>query len=192
LPNRAPGWQPGVHGWESWIAGHPLPCCRKAGRSAKTLIYCGAQPCGSAPMTMVRARLRTNRVPDAGMIPQNPALPTRDPGGANHPHPSSNPIVAWTECPRTCLPAPCPSYCSQSYGHCQVDAEAVATARFRRLAKPPALVQGRQQRATGGPGAGCCVGGSNSPCADDSACWPGASAEPSSKSWNGYVGSLPM
>jgi hypothetical protein len=27
-------------------AGCPLPCCRKAGHGARTLICCGVQPCG--------------------------------------------------------------------------------------------------------------------------------------------------
>jgi hypothetical protein len=60
------------------------PDCRKARRGARTLICCGAQPCGSAPMTTTGAGPRPNRDPDAAMMPNNPhvavlqhALPSR-------------------------------------------------------------------------------------------------------------------
>ncbi|HYI71815.1 MAG TPA: hypothetical protein VEX87_18800, partial [Skermanella sp.] len=55
----------------------PLPCCRKARRGARTLICCGAQPCGSAPMTTTGAGPRPNRDPGAVMMPNNPPLRAR-------------------------------------------------------------------------------------------------------------------
>ena len=109
-PTRAPGWQAGVLDQGSRAAGCPLPCCRKVRRGARTPICYGVQPCGSAPMSTLRAGPRTNRDPDAGMKPNNPALPARGSGGANHPHLSSNPVAAGIKCPRTCLTAPCPSH----------------------------------------------------------------------------------
>jgi hypothetical protein len=78
--------------------GCPLPCCRKAGRGARTPISCGVQPCGSAAMSALRVRPRPNRGPGAGMIPKHPPLPARGRGGANHRHLGSGPVAARTEC----------------------------------------------------------------------------------------------
>jgi hypothetical protein len=149
-PTRALGWRPGVRGRASRTVGCPLPCCRKAKGGARTPICYGVQPCGSAPMTTLSAGPRTNRDPDAGMTPNNPDLPAQGRGGANQPHPRSNPVAARIERLRTCLTAPCPSHYSQPSGLCQVDAEAIAAARFRRLAKPFALVPRRLRRAIDG------------------------------------------
>ena len=124
--NKAPGWRPGIPDRGSRIAGCPLPCCRKAKRGARTAICCGVQPCGSAPMLTARARPRTNRDPGAGMTLNNPPLPVQGRGGANHPHPSSNPVTARSECLRTCPTAPCPFHCSNSSGLCQVGVDPTA------------------------------------------------------------------
>ena len=136
-PSRMPGWRPGVHGRASRTAGCPLPCCRKAKSGARTLICCGVQPCGSAPMTTTGAGPRPNRDPDAEMMPNNLPLPARGRGGANHPHAGWNLTTARSECPWICSPAPCPSYCSHPGGVRQLDAEQIAAAPLRRLTEPP-------------------------------------------------------
>jgi hypothetical protein len=106
---------------------------------------CGAQPCGSAPMTTARAGPRTNRDPGAGMTPNNPALPAREPGGANHPRPSSNPVAVRTECPRIYLMAPAPLTAHNPAAIFRLMRK--RPFRLRRLAKPPALVPRRQRHA---------------------------------------------
>src|SRR3954469_19473602 len=98
-PTREPGWRPGVRGRASRTAGCPLPFCRKAKRDARTLICYGAQPCGAAPISPLRAGPSLSRKPGAGIIPNDPALPAQGRGGANHPHPGSNPVVARSEWP---------------------------------------------------------------------------------------------
>ena len=45
-----------------------------------------------------RAKQCASRDPDAGMMSNNPPLPARGRGGANHPHLGSNPVAARTEC----------------------------------------------------------------------------------------------
>ena len=82
---------------EPETAGCPLPCCRKTRPGARMPICCGVQPCGSAPILTARAGPRTNRDPGAGMTLNNPPLPVQGRGGANHPHPSSNPVAVRSE-----------------------------------------------------------------------------------------------
>jgi hypothetical protein len=89
----------GVRGRASRTAGCPLPCCRKAKRAARTPICCGVQPCGSAPMMTAGAGPRTSHDRGAGMTSNNPPLPARGRGGANHPHLGSNPVAVRIECP---------------------------------------------------------------------------------------------
>jgi len=66
----------------------PLPCCRKAGPGARTLICCGARPCGSAPMLKARAEQCASGNRGAGMTPNNPVLPAQGRGGADYPCPN--------------------------------------------------------------------------------------------------------
>ncbi len=99
LPSRMPSWRPGVRGRASRTAGCPLPCCRKARRGARTPISCGVQPCRSAPMMTAGAGPCPSRGLGAGMTSNNPPLPARGRGGANHPHLGSNPVAVRIECP---------------------------------------------------------------------------------------------
>ena len=86
-----------------------------------------------------RAGQCISRDPDAGMTSNNPARPARGRGGANHPHPSSNPVAARIECLRTCPTAPCPSHYLNPAASARLMGSEVA-ARFRRLVEPPALI----------------------------------------------------
>jgi hypothetical protein len=149
-PSRALGWRPGVRGRASRTAGCPLPCCRKAKLVARTPISCGVQPCQPGTASTLRAGPSTNRDPGAGITSNNPALLAQGRGGANHPHPRSNPVAARSECPRNCLTEPCPSHYSQSSRPCQAVAEVIAATQFRRLAGPLPLYHSgkrRQRRA---------------------------------------------
>ena len=145
-PTKAPGWRVGVRSRASRTAGCPLPCCRNAKRGARTLICCGVQPCGSAPMLTAGAEQYASRCRGAGMTSNDPALPDREPDGANHPHPSSNPVTVRIDAPD--LPyGTLPLSLLKSSGLCQVDAEATAAVRFARLMESPALVPWRHSRA---------------------------------------------
>src|SRR4051794_25370796 len=99
LAEQLPAGGPGVGGRGGRPAGCPLPCYRKARRGARTPISCGVQPCGPAPMMTAGAGPRTSHDRGAGMTSNNPALPARGRGGANHPHLGSNPMVARSEWP---------------------------------------------------------------------------------------------
>jgi hypothetical protein len=90
------------------------------------------------------------RDPGAGMIPKHPPLPARERGGANHPCPSSSPVAAGMNnhsqnLPDSALPL---SLLITGCSSGQVDAEAVAATRFRRLADRPALISQRHRRTS--------------------------------------------
>ena len=130
-PTKAPGWRPGVRGQANRTAGYPLPFCQKAKRAKKTLICYGDRPCEPAPMSTLRAKQCVSRDRGAGMISKNPALPAREPDGANHPHLSSNLVAAQTECPQTCLTAPC-----ASHGSLALDSPIQKRARLQWFVEP--------------------------------------------------------
>jgi hypothetical protein len=83
---------------------------------------CGARRRGPAPMSTVRAKPHESRERIAGMTPNRPALPVREPGGADRPHPMARGI----EQPRGRADLIVPLALLQASGFGQADVKAAA------------------------------------------------------------------
>ena len=108
-PNKAPGWRPGVRARRAGLPGTPALLPESQTRRENVYLLWRSTVPASPDVDSESKTPRKLAIPTP-MTSNNPPLPARGPGGANHPHPSLEPSGRQTECPRTCLTAPCASH----------------------------------------------------------------------------------